>query len=71
VESSRHWHSALDLCSEEFIFYVEVEDVQEYPDHAVGLGEKMLVAPVEIPNGIFMWFSVPKGNTPGLWKAKE
>jgi predicted enzyme related to lactoylglutathione lyase len=53
------------------IFYVEVEDVQEYLDKAEGLGGKMLVPPVDIPTGTFAWMQDPEGNTVGLWKAKK
>jgi predicted enzyme related to lactoylglutathione lyase len=53
------------------IFYVEVEDVQEYLDKAKGLGGKMLVPPVDIPTGTFAWMQDPEGNTVGLWKPKK
>ncbi|MFZ0415975.1 MAG: VOC family protein [Candidatus Acidiferrales bacterium] len=52
------------------IFYVKVEDVQKYLDHAQLLGGKMVVPPVEIPTGTFAWMRDPDGNTVGLWKAK-
>ncbi len=52
------------------IFYVQVDDVQKYLDHATSLGGKMLVPPVDIPTGTFAWFADPEGNTIGLWKPK-
>jgi predicted enzyme related to lactoylglutathione lyase len=52
------------------IFYVQVDDVQNYLDKAGALGGKTLVPPVEIPTGIFAWFADPEGNTIGLWKPK-
>jgi hypothetical protein len=52
------------------IFYVQVDDVQNYLDKAGALGAKTLVPPVEIPSGTFAWFSDLDGNTIGLWKPK-
>jgi uncharacterized protein len=52
------------------IFYVQVDDVQNYLDKAGALGGKTLVPPVEIPTGIFAWFADPEGNMIGLWKPK-
>jgi hypothetical protein len=50
------------------IFYVQVDDVQNYLGKAGALGGKTLVPPVEIPTGTFAWFADPEGNTIGLWK---
>jgi predicted enzyme related to lactoylglutathione lyase len=50
--------------------YVQVDDVKSYLDKAAKLGGKLLVPPVEIPNGTFAWFADPEGNTIGLWKPK-
>jgi len=52
------------------IFYVDVDDVPAYLRKAESLGGKTLVAPVEIPNGVFAWMQDPEGNTVGLWQAK-
>lgn len=52
------------------MFYVDVEDVQAALDQAIALGGKKVVGPVEIPTGIFAWFSDPDGNTIGLLKRK-
>jgi uncharacterized protein len=52
------------------IFYVQVDDVQDYLNKAGELGGKTLVPPVEIPTGTFAWFADPEGNTIGLWKPK-
>lgn len=52
------------------IFYVEVENVQKYLDHAQLLGGKTLVPPMDIPTGTFAWMQDPAGNTVGLWKGK-
>ena len=53
------------------MFYVEVDDVQKYLDHAVHAGGKKLVGPITIPTGTFAWFSDPEGNMVGLWKSKS
>ena len=52
------------------MFYVDVDNVQAALDQAVALGGKKVVGPVEIPTGIFAWFSDPDGNTIGLLKKK-
>jgi predicted enzyme related to lactoylglutathione lyase len=51
-------------------FYVGVDDVPAYLAKAESLGGKILVPPVEIPQGIFAWLADPDGNVVGLWKAK-
>jgi uncharacterized protein len=51
-------------------FYVEVDDVKSYLDKATKLGGKIIVPPVEIPEGTFAWLGDPEGNTIGLWKPK-
>jgi uncharacterized protein len=72
AESGIHGHiSALGHEPHHYtIFYVQVEDVQNYLDKAGSLGGKTLVPPVEIPTGTFAWFADPEGNTIGLWKPK-
>jgi predicted enzyme related to lactoylglutathione lyase len=72
AESGIHGHiSALGHEPHHYtIFYVQVEDVQNYLDKAGSLGSKTLVPPVEIPTGTFAWFADPEGNTIGLWKPK-
>ena len=72
AESGIHGHiSALGHEPHHYtIFYVQVEDVQNYLDRAGSLGGKTLVPPVEIPTGTFAWFADPEGNTIGLWKPK-
>jgi predicted enzyme related to lactoylglutathione lyase len=52
------------------IFYVQVDDVKAYLDKATSLGGKMLVPPIDIPEGTFAWFADPDGNTIGLIKPK-
>ena len=51
-------------------FYVQVEDVAESLKKVESLGGKTIVPAVEIPTGIFAWFSDPEGNVVGLWKPK-
>ena len=53
------------------IFYVDVDDVAACLEKAKVLGGKMLVPPVEIPAGTFVWMQDSEGNTVGLWKAKK
>lgn len=53
------------------IFYVQVDDVQEYLNRAATLGAKTLVPPIDIPTGTFAWFADPEGNTIGLFKPKQ
>jgi uncharacterized protein len=52
------------------IFYVQVEDVKKYLEHAQRLGGGALVPPTDIPTGTFAWMQDPAGNTVGLWKPK-
>jgi predicted enzyme related to lactoylglutathione lyase len=50
-------------------FYVDVEDVQQYLDKAVGLGAKVAVPPTPIPGvGTFAFFLDLEGNVIGLFK---
>jgi predicted enzyme related to lactoylglutathione lyase len=51
-------------------FYVQVEEVAEALKKVESLGGKTVVPPVEIPSGIFAWFSGLEGNRAGLWKPK-
>jgi len=53
------------------IFYMDVDNVAGYLEKAKSLGGKMLVPPVEVPEGTFAWMQDPEGNTVGLWKAKS
>jgi predicted enzyme related to lactoylglutathione lyase len=52
-------------------FYVQVDDVPAYLAKAQALGGKVLVPPVEIPQGTFAWFADPDENVIGLWKPRE
>jgi predicted enzyme related to lactoylglutathione lyase len=38
--------------------------------HITALGGKMVVPPVAIPGGIFVWFADPEGNTIGLFQEQ-
>jgi predicted enzyme related to lactoylglutathione lyase len=49
---------------------VQVEEVTEALKKVESLGGKTVVPPVEIPSGIFAWFSDLEGNIAGLWKPK-
>ncbi len=53
------------------IFYVQVDDIEEYLTKAESLGGKTLVPRVDIPTGSFAWTSDPDGNTVGLWKPTQ
>ena len=53
------------------MFYVGVDDVEAALTKAESLGGKTLVPPVEIPGGIFAWFTDPEGNTVGLFTEKK
>jgi len=50
------------------IFYVEVEDADDYLKKAQGLGGKTIVPPVPIPTGRVAWLADPEGNTVGLFE---
>lgn len=50
-------------------FYVEVDDLQRYLDHATALGAKAVVPPTPIPElGAFAMFTDPDGNMVGLFR---
>jgi uncharacterized protein len=51
-------------------FYIETDDVAEALKKVEAEGGKTVVPPVEIPSGIFAWFTDVEGNTVGLWKPK-
>ena len=53
------------------IFYLQVDDVIAYLDKAKTLGGKILVPPVDIPTGRFVWMQDPEGNTVGLFKPAK
>ena len=53
------------------IFYVQVDDINEYLAKAESLGGKTLVPKVDIPTGSFAWMADPDGNTVGLWKPSQ
>jgi len=52
------------------VVYALVDDLQAKIDHAVKLGGKHVVGPVEVPGmGAFAWLKDPEGTMIGLWKA--
>ena len=53
------------------IFYVNVDNIDEYLIKAQSLGGKTLVPKVSIPTGSFAWISDPDGNTVGLWQPAQ
>lgn len=48
------------------IFYVDVDDLEDAIERAIGLGGTLTVGPVEIDDGRFAWIADPEGNTIGL-----
>jgi predicted enzyme related to lactoylglutathione lyase len=52
-------------------FYVQVDDLQKYLDHAVNLGGKVVMPPMEIPGMVTMaMFTDPEGNVIGMVKEE-
>ena len=51
-------------------FYIQTDDIPASLKQIEAAGGKIIVPPVEIPNGTFAWFSDSEGNTIGLWKPK-
>jgi predicted enzyme related to lactoylglutathione lyase len=50
-------------------FYAQVPDLKATIEHAVKLGGKQIVPPMEVPGmGHFAWIQDPEGNCIGLWK---
>lgn len=53
-------------------FYMEVSDLEETLNQAIGMGGSIVVPPTEIPNMItFALFKDPEGNTLGIVKTQE
>ena len=53
-------------------FYMEVSDLEETLNQAIGMGGSIVVPPTEIPNMVtFALFKDPEGNTLGIVKAQE
>ncbi len=53
-------------------FYMEVSDLEETLNQAIGMGGSIVMPPTEIPNMVtFALFKDPEGNTLGLVKAQE
>lgn len=49
------------------LVYIEVEDLPPYLEQSEALGGKVVVPPVQLPDGRrFAWLTDPEGNTLGL-----
>ena len=52
------------------VFYVQVDDLQQYLDRAREMGAKVLMTPTEIPGAVTMaQFEDPEGHRVGLIKG--